>query len=157
MNRTSRKAPRRGLAVVEMAFAMPVLMYMVLGVWEVGRILDVQVMLNNAAGAGARQAATGTFTNAQVVTAVTNYLTCAGLNTTNLTVSVSDATTPGTDVSVATTNDQIQVKATIPYGDVCWGVSGFVTSAGTLLTGSAIYYSAEVNPYPTSINMPQGW
>ncbi|MGA2619756.1 MAG: TadE/TadG family type IV pilus assembly protein [Thermoguttaceae bacterium] len=157
MNRTYRKADRRGLAVVEMAIAMPVLVYVVMGVWEVGRILDVQVMLNNAAGAGARQAATGTFTNAQVVTVVTNYLNCAGLNTANLTVTVSDVTSPSTDVSVASPNDQIQVEATIPYSDVSWGVSGFFATSSTTLTGSAIYFSAEVNPYPTSINMPQGW
>ena len=85
------RAPR--VAAVEMAIAMPVLLYVVLGVWEVGRILDVQVMLDNAAGTGARQAATGTFTNAQVVAAVTNYLKCAGLNTANVTVTVSDVTT----------------------------------------------------------------
>ena len=60
-------------------------------------------------------------------------------------------------MSVATTNDQLQVQATIPYSDVCWGVSGFVTNGNTTLTGQPIYFSAEVNPYPTSINMPSGW
>ena len=52
MNRTCCKTEHRGVAAVEMAIAMPVLLYVVLGVWEVGRILDVQVMLNNAAGTG---------------------------------------------------------------------------------------------------------
>jgi len=122
---------RRGLATVEMAVAMPLLLYVVLGVWEVGRILDVQVMLDNAAGAGARQAAAGTFTNSQVNTAVTNYLKAAGLNATNASVTVSNVTSPGTDVSASSPNDKLQVTVTIPYSDVRWAVSGFVTNNNT--------------------------
>ena len=37
-----------------------------------------------------------------------------GLNTANVTVTVSDVTSSGTDVSVATTNDQLQVSSHDP-------------------------------------------
>jgi Flp pilus assembly protein TadG len=155
--RGGRSNNRRGLASVEMAIAMPLLLYVVLGVWEVGRILDVQVMLDNAAGAGARQASTGQYTNSQVSTAVVNYLKAAGLNTTNVSVTVSNATSPGTDVGAASPNDKLQVLVTIPYSDVRWAVSGFVTNKNTTLAGSATFFSAEVSPYPSTINMPNGW
>ena len=52
-------APRRGSAAVEAAVVMPVIVTMLLGMLEVGRLVEVQEIMNNAAREGARQAAGG--------------------------------------------------------------------------------------------------
>jgi Flp pilus assembly protein TadG len=157
MSRRKFHAYRRGVATVELAIAMPILMYMMLGVWEVGRLLDVQVTMDNAAGIGARQASVGTMTNAQVVTAITNYLATAGFPTANVAVTVTNVTHPAQDVSNATTLDKIQVSVSIPYSDVRWALSGFVVNANRTIVANATFYSAEANPYPSSFSMPNGW
>jgi ABC-2 type transport system ATP-binding protein len=49
-----RTSARRGVAVVELAVLLPFLLVVLLGIWEVGRLIEVQQILNNAAREGAR-------------------------------------------------------------------------------------------------------
>src|SRR5947209_7183227 len=100
MRRSQRLRPRRCAAAVEFAVVMPLLLLLLLGTWEVGRLVQVDAILSNAAREGARVAAqgqiinlTGSYTQIQVYTgtpsvqsAVANYLTGAGINNTGLTV-----------------------------------------------------------------------
>jgi Flp pilus assembly protein TadG len=87
---------------VEFALTLPLLVTLMLGVWEIGRLVQLQQLLSNAAREGARVAAqgetinsTGAPTMIQVSTGspnvqdtVINYLKQAGLNasTSNVTV-----------------------------------------------------------------------
>jgi hypothetical protein len=119
-------------------------------------MLDVQIMLENAVGVGGRQASTGVCTNAQVQQDVINCLTLAGLPTKDVTVTVADLTTPGTDASQAAQMDTLQVTVTIPFRDVRWAATSFVTNNNTILSATSIYPSARVNPYPTNIQPPMG-
>src|SRR5262245_25544717 len=89
---------RRGTAIVEAAIMLPLVVILLLGTWELGRISEVQQILNNGVREGARQAAAGVMTNSQVQSVVTNYVKNAGLPTTNLSVTVQDLTSTGTDV-----------------------------------------------------------
>ena len=75
---------RRGAAAVEAVFLMPIILTLMLGVWEVGRMIQVSQILANAAREGARVAAGGyvngtAVTVSTVQTEVQNYLTAAGL------------------------------------------------------------------------------
>jgi Flp pilus assembly protein TadG len=81
---------RRGTAVVEAVFIMPIMLSLMLGVWEVGRMIQVRQILENAAREGARVAAGGyvngtAVTVSTVQTEVQNYLTAAGLPSTAVT------------------------------------------------------------------------
>ena len=89
--------------------------------------------------------------------AVTNYLKSAGLSTQNATVTVNDLTTPGTDATQAAQMDRLQVTVTIPFRDVRWAVSGFFTNDSTMLSATATFRSARVDPYPTNIQPPPGY
>ena len=145
-----------GAAALEFAIVLPILLTFLLGVLEVGRMLDVQVMLESAVGVGGRQASTGVSTNAQVQQDVINYLTFAGLPTQDVTVTVEDLTTPGTDASLAAELDALQVTVTIPFSDVRWAATALVTNNNTLLSATSTFRSARVNPYPTNIEPPTG-
>jgi Flp pilus assembly protein TadG len=48
---------QRGDAIVELALLVPILMLMLFGVLELGRIVDAWIVVNNAAREGAREAA----------------------------------------------------------------------------------------------------
>jgi Flp pilus assembly protein TadG len=148
---------RHGVAAVEAAFTLPIIVILLVGTWEVGRMVEVQQLLDNAVREGARQAAAGQLTNTQVQQAVTNYLNNAGLTTTNLVVTVNDLTTPGTDATVAAELDQLQVKATIPFKDVRWTAAVLVTNSGTTMSAQATWCSANAQSYPNNITVPAGF
>jgi Flp pilus assembly protein TadG len=108
-----RRERRHGIAAVEVAVVLPVLVAILLGVWEVGRLLMVQNILDNAAREGARLTATAAFfasnnhtdpTNSQTITLnppstngdyevqkrVLLYLSSAGLNTASAVIKVEN-------------------------------------------------------------------
>jgi Flp pilus assembly protein TadG len=108
--------PRRGVAAAEMGFLAPILLMLLVGVWEVGRYVMVQNILDNAAREGARLAASGGFRSSNNSSAVgggtltlnppsTNtacevqqkvflYLQVAGVSTTNATVKIENSGGP---------------------------------------------------------------
>lgn len=71
---------RQGVAAVEMSVVLPFLLLLLLGVWEVGRMVEVQQLLCNAVREGGRQASTGAKTVAQVKADVVLYLTQNGIS-----------------------------------------------------------------------------
>ncbi len=85
MKPLARDRERRGALVVEAAVILPLLMIVMLGVWEVGRMIQVKQMLVNSAREGARLAAGGytvnsvPVTQAMVTQACKDYLSGAGL------------------------------------------------------------------------------
>jgi hypothetical protein len=79
-----RSRVRRGVAAVEFAVCLPILMIVLFGLWEYGRLLQVQQGLSNAAREGARQAAIGDKSIAQIQAHVRTYLATEGLDTTGM-------------------------------------------------------------------------
>jgi Flp pilus assembly protein TadG len=152
------RARRRGTAVVESALLLPLLLLLLLGVWEVGRLIEVSQVLDNAVREGARQASTGQLSNDDVKIAVCAYLKEAGLpdytSVRNTVVTVTDVTSPGTDVSNATQLDQLQVSISIPFSDVRWVPLYLVTNASSTLNAQAYWYSLKDKDYPTVVDPP---
>jgi Flp pilus assembly protein TadG len=116
---------RRGVVAVEAAVALPLLLILMLGIWEVGRIIHVHQILVNGAREGARLAAGGyvdgtPVTKPLVENAVRDYLQAAGLPAAAVSGAqidlVSLATPSWTDPSDAIPLDRFQVQVTIPPG-----------------------------------------
>jgi Flp pilus assembly protein TadG len=148
---------RRGVAAVEAALLLPVALILLLGTWEVGRMIEVEQILNNAAREGGRAASSGQDTNSQVQQTVLNYLQNAGLPSTSATVTVSNLTHAGTDCTLATELDQLQVKVSLPFTAVRWSASTLITNTSTTLTATTIWYSNNGQSYPQSITVPQAY
>jgi len=55
----SSRRRSRGIVAVEAAVVLPVFLLILVGVWEVGRLIQVSIVLNEAAREGARLAAGG--------------------------------------------------------------------------------------------------
>jgi Flp pilus assembly protein TadG len=141
MHRTKQLRDRRGAVAVEAVFTLPLLLFLMLGVWEVGRMIQVNQILVNAAREGARLAGGGfvnsaPVTNAQVQQAVRDYMTASGLPAaavSGATITLNCQASPSwTDPGDALPLDKFQVTVTIPAGtafnSLRWNLLGRLTS-----------------------------
>jgi Flp pilus assembly protein TadG len=150
---------RCGTAAVELAVVAPLVLILLVGLLQVGQLVQTNQILSNAAREGARKASTGINTYADVQTTVQNYLTNSGItNQTGLTVTVYNVTQsnagPTYDPSTATWLDQLQVTVTLPYSNV--QLAPFSPPPATIMTAQAVWFSAQDQAYPTSITPPAG-
>ena len=115
---------QRGQAMVEMALVLPILILLMFGIFEFGRIYNYQLTLTNAVREGARFAAIGPFsdtspndTDSATITAVKTEITnrvkayAVNLNTANLTLNVQFQ---GSTTAAREPGDSAQVTAVYP-------------------------------------------
>jgi Flp pilus assembly protein TadG len=142
-----RRKPRRGAVAVELALTMCLLIIpMLLGIWEIGCLLDAQQSLVEAVREGGRQAATGQMTNAQVQQVVLSYLQNANVTTTGVVVTVTNLGS-GADASQAAQLDPLLVSATLPFRNVDWSLTQKYVSDSSVLSTSCLWYSSKDVPY----------
>jgi Flp pilus assembly protein TadG len=147
-----RPRKRRGAVAVELALTFSlVIVPMLLGIWEIGCLLDAQSSLVEAVREGGRQAATGQMTNAQIQQVVLQYMTEAYPNSPNITngmvVTVVN-TGSGADASQALQLDPLTVTATLPFRNVDWSFTQKYVSDSSTLTTSCQWLSAKDTAYP---------
>lgn len=162
-------ASRRGNAAVEAAFCMPLLVTLMLGMWQVGRMVQVTQILTNGAREGARYAALGNLniggintpiTVAMVQSTVTNYLTAAGLPAAAVSgaqIQVTNLSSDTwTDPSGAEPGDKFQVTVTIPSGaafnSLQWCALNFTGT--NQLSASATWVSLVDSQITVSTQLP---
>lgn len=139
MPRLQIVAFRRGIAAAELALILPFLMIFLLGTWEVGRVLEVQQIMNNAAREAGRQASAGQLASSDISTLVKQYVSNEGLLSTNATTTILNKGFPGNPTPTdnnpqnATDMDMLEVSVTIPFKDVRWvSFTTFTTDTTTL-------------------------
>jgi Flp pilus assembly protein TadG len=149
----SAHAPRRGIAAVEFAVVLPLLLMFIVGIWEVGRLIEVQQIMANAAREGGRQASAGQYSPSDITTLVQQYAAREGLTATNIAVSIKNLgfsgnpAPPDNDPRDATDLDQLQVTVTIPFSDVRWTTLSLVTGTSTTLTSQVVWSSMKDRAY----------
>jgi Flp pilus assembly protein TadG len=153
----SRIRNRRGVAIVEFAVVLPLLLTLLVGTWEVGRLAEARQVLEQAAGVGGRLASTGTYKNTEVQQAVVRYLQSAGLPTTNVTVAISNLTNPSFDAKNAVQMDKFRLTVTMPFQDVRWSATTLVVSSATQIVAEVTWYSARDRDYPADATPPAGY
>ena len=154
-----RRRKQGGQALVELAFVLPVLLILLLGVIEVGRYAYISILISNAAHAGAFYGAQGNgFSNDSAgITRAAQYDfagTTSGSSSTNgLAVSnlnVSSAVSCGCD-SAGTITTFGCTTATNPFAGSCtsggWVVVVSVTCSGTF---NALFHYPGI---PSSLNI----
>ena len=104
---------KRGAATVEFAVISPVFILLVLGMIEIGRGLNVQHVLLNAARAGCRVGVVDGATQQDMLDQVAYSLVGSGIS--NYSVSVSPK-----PLSSAAAGDPVTVTLTASYSDVSW-------------------------------------
>ena len=136
---SSSAARRRGVAVVEMAFVLPVFFMVVMGIVEFGRAMMVGQLVTNAARHGARLAIVEGSTNTEVETAVEDFLLeSVGVSAGNVTVTITVTPAPGNNdpgnnLAAAQSKDLCKVQVQVPYDQVSYIPASYL--GGKLLKG----------------------
>jgi Flp pilus assembly protein TadG len=146
---------RSATAAVELAVCLPMLLIVLTGIWEVGRMVQVQNVVWNAAREGGRQAAAGLSSNATVVQFMVNYLNANGLTgvTTSMVTLTNVTSSARSNPNAANQMDQFQVNITVPYSTIQWSTVAQITPTQTL-TASTTWYSMLDNPCVVSTTIP---
>jgi Flp pilus assembly protein TadG len=162
----SRRAGRRGVAAVEAAVTLPLLMTLLLGVWEVGRMLEINATMTNAVREGVRFAAGGVWNGQPVTVAmveqqVKDYLTAAGFPP----AAVDGAVVTVTNLSGsswinpcdASPLDHFRVTVTIPpgtaYASLQWSPLSTMTGTNSM-TVSADWLSVNDSLVTVNAQLP---
>jgi Flp pilus assembly protein TadG len=104
---------RRGVAILEVALTLPILLLLTFGLIEYGWLFLNNMRMSDAARQGARTAILPSGTNALALAAITNQMQLAGLGSSGYTVtfSPSDVSTPAPGVAVT-------VAISLPYANI---------------------------------------
>jgi Flp pilus assembly protein TadG len=179
MRLSSSHERRAGAAVVEMAVVLPLLLLLLIGVWELGRIIQVQHVLNNAARDAARLAAqantvstTGAYTQLRfrsgtpnIDGTIRNYLTASGITDHNglvIELQFVEGSTPGSpggsetdaDPFRGVKNQRFRVRIVLPYANVRWTTLTLINP--TTLTTEAYWQCLVDDPFTLDTSLP-GW
>ncbi|AMV29912.1 TadE-like protein [Gemmata sp. SH-PL17] len=174
--RRSQKPARRGVAAIELAFVFLLFVIpMMIGIWEVGRMVQVQQIVSNAAREGARLSAqaytinsSGSPTQIRVSTgtvnvrdAVYDYMYAAGLTNiqpTDITVTFA-FTTPRTTDYVPLSTDP--VGTSFPSGsyptDPCYGEKGMMFNVTVTVPWNRVRWVNLGMINPTNITFTVTW
>jgi Flp pilus assembly protein TadG len=165
MRKCSRARDRRGAVIVEAAVILPVLLIMMLGIWEVGRIIQLQQIISNSAREGARLAAAGKLNGTDITVAmvqqtVRDYLTTSNFPTTAVSgavISVTPISGSWTEPSQATPLDlfrvSVQIPAGAPFESLRWSFLGKLTPVNSI-TGNAVWRSLNNTEVTVNTALP---
>jgi Flp pilus assembly protein TadG len=153
-----RTRPERGQAIVELALTLPLLLLIVLGIFDFGLMFQRYEVVTNAAREGARVAVLPDYTAAQAVIHAQNYLAAGGVTGTvvstcggaispgKICVSVAPGTTT-IPTTPAKTVDQMVVTVEYDHGHLFVGpiMQLFGGSLGTVRLAATSKMRKEAN------------
>jgi Flp pilus assembly protein TadG len=109
------KKNARGLAAVEAAILLPVVLLLVFGMIEYGWMFLKAQQVQGAARSGCRVAIRETASNTNVTTAIQTTMTNGGLGLSGYTVALSPS-----NVALALPGENVSVTVTVPYQGGIW-------------------------------------
>jgi Flp pilus assembly protein TadG len=166
------REPRRGVSAVEFAFLSPLFLILLLGLWQVGHIIEVVQLMDNASREGARLAAQAEIINQvgaytlihansglpNVQDTVREYLVAAGViqasqvNDVQVTFQFLTGDLTRTDPYQGQQGDLFTVTVTLPVQDVNW--TPFPTSGN--LVAQTTWAILVDTPFTVDTTIP-GW
>lgn len=146
---------RTGTAAVELAVCLPFLLIIITGIWEVGRMVQVQQIIANAAREGGRQAAAGQVSSTSLRQYVVNYCNMNGLSGVDINMvtfaNITDAAR--TDPMTANQLDQFRITVTVPYSTIRYSTIAQMTPTSSV-SASADWNSMRDLPVTVSTAIP---
>ncbi|MBI1832154.1 MAG: pilus assembly protein [Planctomycetes bacterium] len=150
-----RPARRIGTAAVELAVCLPLLLVVISGIWEVGRMVSAQQIIANAAREGGREIAAGQSSTATVQQYVVNYCNMNGLTgvTTSMVTVANVTNSSRSDPTTCNQLDQWRVTVTVPYNTMKWSSIAQITPTSNL-TSSSDWYSMRDSSLTINSSIP---
>ena len=145
---------REGTAAVEFAVILIFIVPLLIGLWEVGRLVEVQQLMNNAVREGARQASTGNKDSTAVKQDVVQYLTLNGIPCAESNVTLTNMTSSArNNPPSALQLDQFHIEVKIPFNSVRWVLLNKITNVQDL-SAAADFYSMRDIPLTINATIP---
>ncbi len=120
---------RPGAAMLEFAIVLPILLTLVLGIVEMGRVMMLNQVATNATREACRRAVIPGATDAAVTKIVHDYLNSAGVSEEGRTVSVLGANGQSASLVTLRSHDPVTIEVQFPYAGNTWGFTRFVGGA----------------------------
>ena len=156
---------------MELAVVLPFLVLLLIGVWEIGRLIQLQQIMNSAARNGARIASQATILTTSgsnvdisvntgtpnVTSAITQYLQAAGIQNLNglqINFQFLNGNTSLTQPYQGVKNQQFQIQVTLPYANLRWTDLTLINP--TTLSGVCVWQLMVDDPITVNSNLP-GW
>src|SRR5262249_3544029 len=118
---------RRGAAVVEFALIAPVIVFLIIGMFEMSRGIQVKQALSDAARRACRKAITPGVSTATAKSDATDVVKDIGFTPSNVNVEVL-VNGGTTDASGAARGDKVSVRVWVPVSKTFWLSTLFLTS-----------------------------
>lgn len=130
----AKKDVRRGSALVEVAVCFPVFLLILIGIIEFGRAMSVNQLLNSAARIGCRAAILDGSSNTSVSNTVKQHVSSTvGCSQSDVavTITIKSGANGATvaNLSSAKTSDVIEIDVAVPYANVSWAVTRWLSTA----------------------------
>lgn len=122
--RTGR--PRRGVAMLEMAIVMPILLLLVLGIIEIGRVMMLNQMTTNGCREACRRAIVPGMDHDTVMNIANDYLDMAGVSQTGRVVDMKDANGNSVRLEDIGSHEEVVIEAEVPYANNTWGFTSIM-------------------------------
>lgn len=117
----SRSTKRRGVAMVEMAIVLPLLLLLLVGIMEMGRVVMIYQILTNATREGARLAVVPGTSDATVLNACNTYLDRGGISASGRVVQILNGGGTSSSLSSIAALQPVTVRVQVPFSENTWG------------------------------------
>lgn len=168
---SARSLSRRGSAAVEFAVVLPLLVTVLVGVWEIGRLIQLQQIMSSAARDGARLASQasvigvdGAATQIAMNTGspnvegtVRDYLRASGitdLEGLQISFQFIEGDVGATEPYQGVKNQRFRIRVTMPYEKLRWTDLSLINP--TTLSGECIWQMMVDDPFTLNPALP-GW
>jgi Flp pilus assembly protein TadG len=111
---TNRRS-ERGAAIIEMAFTLPLLLFVAFGIFEFGRAFQYWQVLTNSAREGARLAVLPGTTDGEVSTRVQNYIAGGGRPTPTAPATIGVAVNRAATIAIGPGRTATASTVTVTY------------------------------------------
>ena len=116
-----RSPHRRGAAMLELAIVLPILIMLLLGIIEMGRVMMLNNVATNAVREASRRAIRPGMTNAEVLATVHGYLDAGGVSEKGRVVDVRNSAGASVDLSTIKSHQEVSIEVSLPYSSNTWG------------------------------------
>ncbi|MCT4634456.1 MAG: pilus assembly protein [Firmicutes bacterium] len=99
---------RKGQGIVEMVLVLPILLLVVMGIFEVGRVISVELTLNHYAREGVRLASLGK-DDIDIIQDMNSHMTNLDNGSLNITINPSDSSRRSGDNVVVTVSYDVNI------------------------------------------------
>lgn len=137
IKKLSRVNVRFGAAAVEMALVTPLLVLLVMGTIDIGRLLMCKSALEHAARDAVRQIAIDGGNDSVAIIAINKHLESSGISNAAISIEPKDG--------VSVVGQSVRVQVAVEYADASWLGKGS-PFASKLLSGSATMRSERIKP-----------